>query len=201
MVRKGPQVACRHHNEQGLMVAQHLNSSAYRRCDLGGWGIQLELARDCTIDGHIAIDAFALRGSLAIIDKLEGSSYEGVHRDNIVINPPYYVQNALFNHLQTIYTTQSSRDMHLQLSLLLWVDQRIIDGQTKCIARNNRRMAHQRSDIDHGSVQILNLSSSNQTHVHFHLVLEQLHGPIDTSKTVRTHSVKERTTDSDTLCT
>src|SRR5437764_9235346 len=55
--------------------------------------------------------------------------------------------------------------------------------------------------INQSWVQLIHTRASNQSHVHLHLVLQQLHSAVNTGQSIRTHSVQERSTNSDSLST
>lgn len=59
--------------------------------------------------------------------------------------------------------------------------------------------AHQAPHINQTGVQFLNLGGADQTHVHLHLILEELHGAFHAGLAVRRHGVQEGTADTHAL--
>ena len=79
--------------------------------------------------------------------------------------------------------------------------QGIVNSLADNVRRYEGRVLGQAPCVDHVWAQVCHLAGADQTHVHLHLVLQQLHCPINTGQAVRRHGVQEGPADADTLGT
>ena len=94
---------------------------------------------------------------------------------DLCVFPLSSTDNQTFLNAPERCTCTIRSTLQLRFCLLLRSLERVIYAEAKCVDRHRRTVHAQPSCIDHRRVQIRDLGGSDQTHVHLHFILKQLH--------------------------